>query len=99
VVELSSDDKLYNVKFSGPRAEKLQGIFSDSAVSDCTFTGVKTSVRAELDNNDIAEEWADRNERASEPASRRHFGGWRGHNFQEGMQNLNRDRSVLMKET
>ncbi|KAE9365025.1 hypothetical protein N431DRAFT_549363 [Stipitochalara longipes BDJ] len=57
VIELYSDRKIYPMKFFGPRAEKLEG----------TFGCVKVSIGGVVDVN-IAEAWADRNERAYERA-------------------------------
>ncbi|KAK8856051.1 hypothetical protein PGQ11_011963 [Apiospora arundinis] len=68
---LGSDGRLFEVKWYGPRVEKLKGTFGADFVDDCSFTGVKIGVGADLEEIDIADEWADRNERAYTRASRR----------------------------
>ena len=74
-IELGVDNKLYTMKFFGPRVEKLEGTFGGGIFEDCTFEGIKVGVGNEL-NVDIAEEWADRNEHAYDRACRRAWGGW-----------------------
>jgi hypothetical protein len=67
VIDLYSDRKIYSLKFFGPRAEKLEGTFGCGFMKDSAFTGVKVGV-ARNASIDIAEAWADRNERAYEHA-------------------------------
>ncbi|KAK7936029.1 hypothetical protein PG985_001524 [Apiospora marii] len=69
-IHLYSDQRLFEVKWYGPRAEKLKGTFGGDFVKDCTFTGVKIGVGADLEDINIAEEWTDRNEHAHYLASR-----------------------------
>lgn len=63
------------MKFFGPRVERLEGTFGGGIFEDCTFEGVKVGVGGEFDFK-IAEEWADRNERAFDCACSRAWGGW-----------------------
>jgi hypothetical protein len=64
------------VKWFGPKVNKLEGAFRGGLFEDCTFTGVKVGIGMELEDIDIAEEWADRNEDAYDRAARRRWGGW-----------------------
>ena len=69
------EEKLYTMKFFGPRVERLEGTFGGGIFEDCTFEGIKVGVGGELDFK-IAEEWADHNERAFDRACSRAWGGW-----------------------
>ncbi|KAK7967969.1 uncharacterized protein PG986_002246 [Apiospora aurea] len=61
-IQLLSDKEPYEIKWYGPQVKKLKGTFGGSFIADCSFTGVKIGTGAELDDIDIAEEWASLNE-------------------------------------
>ncbi|KAK8064090.1 hypothetical protein PG996_008742 [Apiospora saccharicola] len=69
-IQLYSDEGLFEIKWYGPRAEKLKGTFGGDFLDNCTFTGVQIGVGADLEDIDIAEEWDNRNEHAHTLASR-----------------------------
>jgi len=69
-IQLYSDEDLYEIKWYGPRVEKLKGTFGGSFFDECSFTGVKVGICGELDDIDIADEWASRNEQAHTRAGR-----------------------------
>lgn len=64
------DQNVYEIKWYGPRVERLKGKIGSTHFKACTFTGVKIGAGAELEEIDIAEEWASRNEHAHYLASR-----------------------------
>ncbi|CAM6096196.1 unnamed protein product [Calypogeia fissa] len=67
VIELDSDRELCEVTFSGRGGSKMSGVFCNSLVGKCTFTGVKvdTKQRGEGGYN-IQEQWQEHNGRAYE---------------------------------
>ena len=67
-IQLYSDQKLCSITFSGPGGCKLNGVFRNRYVSNCTFSGVKVDTQPRTGHLYIEERWSDYNAEAYEKA-------------------------------
>ncbi|KAK8034118.1 hypothetical protein PG993_009113 [Apiospora rasikravindrae] len=67
-IQLLSDERPFEFKWYGPQVKKLKGTFGGDFLEDCSFTGVKIGVGADLEDFDIAEEWSSLKEHAHTPS-------------------------------